>query len=199
MNGPGKESMKRKYKIAMVQMDTQNNKEKNLEDACAWIDEAAASGAELVCFPEVMNLIGKNTGPGGGREPIPGYSTGRLMEKAAEHGIYIHGGSITEEIPGEKRACNTSVLIGPDGRILAKYQKLHTFDITLADGRPFRESDRIRPGDAVVTAETELGCFGMSICYDVRFPELYRLLAIKGARVLFVPVSFTKETGDSLR
>ena len=196
MNGPGKESMKRKYKIAMVQMDTQNNKEKNLEDACAWIDEAAASGAELVCFPEVMNLIGKNTGPGGGREPIPGYSTGRLMEKAAEHGIYIHGGSITEEIPGEKRACNTSVLIGPDGRILAKYQKLHTFDITLADGRPFRESDRIRPGDAVVTAETELGCFGMSICYDVRFPELYRLLAIKGARVLFVPVSFTKETGE---
>ena len=67
MNGPGKESMKRKYKIAMVQMDTQNNKEKNLEDACAWIDEAAASGAELVCFPEVMNLIGKNTGPGGGQ------------------------------------------------------------------------------------------------------------------------------------
>ena len=90
MNGPGKESMKRKYKIAMVQMDTQNNKEKNLEDACAWIDEAAASGAELVCFPEVMNLIGKNTGPGGGREPIPGYSTGRLMEKAAEHGIYMN-------------------------------------------------------------------------------------------------------------
>lgn len=134
MNGPGKESMKRKYKIAMVQMDTQNNKEKNLEDACAWIDEAAASGAELVCFPEVMNLIGKNTGPGGGREPVPGFSTERLMEKAAEHGIYIHGGSITEEIPGEKRAGNTSVLIGPDGRILAKYQKLHTFDITLADG-----------------------------------------------------------------
>lgn len=196
MNGPGKESMKWKYKIAMVQMDTQNNKEKNLEDACAWIDEAAASGAELVCFPEVMNLIGKNTGPGGGREPIPGYSTGRLMEKAAEHGIYIHGGSITEEIPGEKRACNTSVLIGPDGGILARYRKLHTFDITLADGRPFRESDRIRPGDTVVTAETELGCFGMSICYDVRFPELYRLLAIKGAKVFFVPVSFTKETGE---
>ena len=96
----------------------------------------------------------------------------------------------------QKRACNTSVLIGPDGGILARYRKLHTFDITLADGRPFRESDRIRPGDAVVTAETELGCFGMSICYDVRFPELYRLLAIKGARVLFVPVSFTKETGE---
>ena len=86
MNGPGKESMKRKYKIAMVQMDTQNNKEKNLEDACAWIDEAAASGAELVCFPEVMNLIGKNTGPGGGREPVPGFSTERLMERRQSMG-----------------------------------------------------------------------------------------------------------------
>lgn len=187
--------MERNYKIALIQMDTQNQKEKNIREAAARVDEAAAAGAKLVCFPEVMNLIGRNTGEGGGREPVPGYSTIPLMEKAKEHGIYIHGGSVTEEIPGDKRTYNTSVLIGPEGTILAKYRKLHTFDITLADGRPFRESDRVCPGKEIVTLNTELGTFGMSTCYDVRFPELYRLLAIKGAQIIFVPTSFTNETG----
>lgn len=186
-----------KYKIALVQMDTQNDKGKNMETALRYADEAAKEGALLVCFPEVMNLIGRNVGEGGGREPVPGYSTELLMEKAKEKGIFIHGGSITEEIPGERRAYNTSVLIGPDGRILSEYRKLHTFDITLADGKAFRESDRVCPGESMETVTTELGVFGMSICYDVRFPELYRLLALKGAQVIFVPASFTKETGEA--
>lgn len=189
--------MTEKYKIALVQMDTQNDKGKNMETALRYADEAAKEGALLVCFPEVMNLIGRNVGEGGGREPVPGYSTELLMEKAKEKGIFIHGGSITEEIPGERRAYNTSVLIGPDGRILSEYRKLHTFDITLADGKAFRESDRVCPGESMETVTTELGVFGMSICYDVRFPELYRLLALKGAQVIFVPASFTKETGEA--
>lgn len=189
--------MTEKYKIALVQMDTQNDKGKNMETALRYADEAAKEGALLVCFPEVMNLIGRNVGEGGGREPVPGYSTELLMEKAKEKGIFIHGGSITEEIPGERRAYNTSVLIGPDGRILSECRKLHTFDITLADGKAFRESDRVCPGESMETVTTELGAFGMSICYDVRFPELYRLLALKGAQVIFVPASFTKETGEA--
>ena len=189
--------MTEKYKIALVQMDTQNDKGKNMETALWYADEAAKEGALLVCFPEVMNLIGRNVGEGGGREPVPGYSTKLLMEKAKEKGIFIHGGSITEEIPGERRAYNTSVLIGPDGRILSEYRKLHTFDITLADGKAFRESDRVCPGESMETVTTELGVFGISICYDVRFPELYRLLALKGAQVIFVPASFTKETGEA--
>lgn len=189
--------MTEKYKIALVQMDTQNDKGKNMETALRYADEAAKEGALLVCFPEVMNLIGRNVGEGGGREPVPGYSTKLLMEKAKEKGIFIHGGSVTEEIPGERRAYNTSVLIGPDGRILSEYRKLHTFDITLADGKAFRESDRVCPGESMETVTTELGVFGMSICYDVRFPELYRLLALKGAQVIFVPASFTKETGEA--
>ena len=189
--------MTEKYKIALVQMDTQNDKGKNMEMALWYADEAAKEGALLVCFPEVMNLIGRNVGEGGGREPVPGYSTKLLMEKAKEKGIFIHGGSITEEIPGERRAYNTSVLIGPDGRILSEYRKLHTFDITLADGKAFRESDRVCPGESMETVTTELGVFGISICYDVRFPELYRLLALKGAQVIFVPASFTKETGEA--
>ena len=128
--------MIRRYTVALMQMDTQNDKGKNLETACAWIDEAAAKGAKLICFPEVMNLIGKNIGEGGGREEIPGYTTERLCAKAKEHGVYIHGGSITQALPGEKRSANTSVLISPEGEILAKYSKLHMFDITLADGTP---------------------------------------------------------------
>lgn len=187
--------MIRKYMIAMIQMDTQNDKGENLRQACAWIDEAASRGAKLICFPEVMNLIGKNVGEGGGRERIPGYTTEILCRKAEEYGLYIHGGSITEELPEERRSANTSVFISPKGEILASYSKLHMFDITLADGTPFNESARVRPGREIVTVETELGIFGMSICYDVRFPEIYRLMALKGAQVIFVPSSFTMPTG----
>lgn len=187
--------MIRKYMTALIQMDTQNDKGENLKQACSFIDEAAGKGARLVCFPEVMNLIGRNVGEGGNREPIPGYTTNRLCEKAREHGVYIHGGSITQELPGEKRSANTSVLIAPDGKIVATYSKLHMFDITLSDGRPFNESDKVRPGERIVTVETELGVFGFSVCYDVRFPELYRLMALQGAQVIFVPSSFTMPTG----
>lgn len=190
-----KEERMRKYLIAIVQMDTQNDKGKNLETACKWIDEAAARGAKLICFPEVMNLIGRNIGEGGGKEKIPGYTTDILCKKAKEHQIYIHGGSITEEVPGEKRSCNTSVFISPKGEIIGIYRKLHMFDITLPDGKEFNESDKVAPGDDIVTVQTELGTFGMSICYDIRFPELYRIMALRGAQIIFAPASFTISTG----
>ena len=90
-----------KYTAALIQMNTQNDKGENLRQACAWIDEAAARGARLICFPEVMNLIGKNVGEGGGREKIPGYTTECLCRKAKEHGVYIQGGSVTDEISDE--------------------------------------------------------------------------------------------------
>lgn len=187
--------MIRNYTLALVQMDTQNDKGENLKQVCSWIDEAAAHGAKVICFPEVMNLIGRNVGEGGGKEMIPGYTTDLLCWKAKEHGVYIHGGSISEMREGETRSSNTSVLISPEGKILAKYSKLHMFDITLADGTPYKESDKVQPGSEIVTVETELGVFGMSICYDIRFPELYRLMAMRGAQVIFVPASFTMPTG----
>lgn len=185
----------RKYMIALVQMDTQNDKGENLRYACDCIDEAAAHGVRLVCFPEVMNLIGRNVGEGGGKESVPGYTTEILCRKAKEHHLYIHGGSLTEEIPGEKGSRNTSVFISPEGEILSVYRKLHMFDITLADGTPFHESDRVRPGEEIVMVDTELGTFGMSVCYDIRFPELYRIMALKGAQIIFTPSSFTMPTG----
>ena len=185
-----------RYTIAVVQMDTQNDKGENLKLACRYVDEAAGRGAKLICFPETMNLCGRNVGEGGGRETIPGYTTQRLAAKAREHGVYIHCGSFYEQMPGEKRVSNTSVIIDPEGNILGRYRKIHVFDGTLQDGTVSRESAKVRPGDEIVTLDTPLGILGMSICYDIRFPELYRLLALKGAQVLFAPANFTHATGQ---
>ena len=185
----------RKYKIAVVQLDSQNNKGENLKTACRCIDEAAAEGVRLVSFPEMMNLSGENIGEGGGHETIPGYTTELLMAKAREHGIYIHSGSFCEKIPGGEKAYNTSVIIDPEGEIIARYRKLHTFDVTLPDGTVCDESARVHPGNEIVTVDTALGRLGMSICYDIRFPELYRIMALDGAQVIFTPASFTMPTG----
>ena len=185
----------RKYRIAVVQMDSRNDKGANVKYACQCIDEAAANGAKLISFPEVMNLSGKNIGEGGGYENIPGYTTEILMAKAKEHKMYIHSGSFCKAVEGENRAYNTSVIIDPEGKIIGEYHKLHPFDITMPDGTVNKESDRIRPGDEIVVTDTALGKLGMSICYDIRFPELYRIMTLEGAQVIFTPASFTMSTG----
>lgn len=188
--------MMRKYKIGVIQCDTQNDKKKNLDQICGLIDQAAAQGAQLITLPETMHCIGDNVGEGGSRqEEIPGYTIGRMMEKAREHHIYIHCGSIAEAREGERRYFNTTVLLDREGRILAKYRKLHTFDVVMPDGTPVMESERVYPGNEIVTVDTELGCLGLSICYDLRFPELYRIMALRGAQVLLVPANFTMVTG----
>ncbi len=185
----------RKFLIGIIQLDTQNDKGKNLAQICEYIDEAARKGARLVALPEVMNLLGDNIGEGGGAEPIPGYSTEILARKAKELGIYIHCGSIKEEIPGETKGFNTTVMLDREGRIIARYRKLHTFDVTLTDGTVCNESARIQPGAEIVTVDSDLGKLGFSICYDIRFPELFRLLALDGAQIIFTPANFTLSTG----
>ncbi len=185
----------RKYKIAVAQLDSQNNKKDNLEKVCRYIDMAAAEGARIISFPETMNLRGDNIGEGGEREKIPGYTTEILMEKAVQKKIYIHSGSFSEYIEGDDRGYNTSVVIDPQGNILCKYRKLHTFDVTLPDGTVCAESEKIKPGDDIVTVDTPLGILGMSICYDIRFPEIYRIMALRGAQVIFTPANFTTPTG----
>ena len=185
----------RKYRIAVVQMDSRNDKGANVKYACQCIDEAAANGAKLISFPEIMNLSSENIGEGGGHETIPGYTTEILIAKAKEHKMYIHSGSFCKAVEGENRAYNTSVIIDPEGKIIGEYHKLHPFDITMPDGTVNKESERIRPGDEIVVADTALGKLGMSICYDIRFPELYRIMTLEGAQVIFTPASFTMATG----
>ena len=181
-------SSSRRYGVAVVQLDTGSDKAGNLERVSRYIDEAAERGARLISLPEVMNFIGE-PGDGAEAEPIPGPTAELLMEKA------IHGGSFAELNPEGGRPFNTTVMIDAHGAIVARYRKLHTFDVTLPDGTVCRESARVHPGNEIVTAETELGRLGFAVCYDIRFPELFRLLALEGAQVLFTPANFTLPTG----
>lgn len=181
-----------KFMVAVVQMDTQNDKQANWQQMAAFVDEAAAKGAQLVAFPEVVNILSEDPVYA---EPIPGPTTELLMRKAKEHHIWIHGGSISEVNLDGPRTYNTTVLINPDGDIVARYSKLHNFDMTLPDGSSVRESDRKEPGKEIVTVQTELGHLGFAICYDMRFPELFRLMALQGAQIIFLPANFTMPTG----
>lgn len=188
--------MPRKYLVGIIQLDSQNDKGRNLERICAYVDEAAARSAKLVALPEVMNLVGTNVGEGGQHESVPGYSTEILARKARQHGIFVHCGSLAEAIPaGDGRAYNTTVMLDDKGAIIATYRKLHTFDVTLPDGTVYNESARIKPGSEIVVIDTAFGRLGFSICYDIRFPELFRLLALAGAQVIFTPANFTMPTG----
>lgn len=182
----------RKFMVAVVQMDTQNDKQANWRQMTAFVDEAAARGAQLVAFPEVVNILSEDPAYA---EPIPGPTTELLMQKAQQHHIWIHGGSISAINPDGPRTYNTTVLINPDGEIVAQYSKLHNFDMTLPDGSSVRESDRKEPGREIVTVQTELGHLGFAICYDMRFPELFRLMALQGAQIIFLPANFTMPTG----
>ena len=182
----------RKFTVAAVQMDTGNDKEANLAAMVHYIDEASKKGAQLVAFPEVVNILSEDAVYA---EPIPGPTTELLMQNAKEHGVWIHSGSISEVNSNGVRTYNTSVLINPSGEIVAKYRKLHNFDMVLHDGSNVRESDKKEPGDEIVTVKTELGCLGFAICYDLRFPELFRIMRQKGAEVMFLPANFTMPTG----
>ncbi len=182
----------RKYQIAIVQLDTQEDIEKNNAAITGFVEEAAGKGARLVAFPEMMNY----TGPGYAEhaEPIPGPTTELLSALAKKHHVWIESGTIAERIEGKKPS-NTLVLIDPDGNIVCKYSKMHMFDVQIKNGPSYQESAHNTAGNEIVLAETELGKLGFSVCYDLRYPELFRIMALEGAQVIFVPSSFTMNTG----
>lgn len=184
-----------KFIAAAVQMDSQDDKNANLAAAEGYIREAAARGASLVVLPESMNYIGRDMA--GEAETIPGGPTFRKMaDLARELGIWVEAGSSYESNPEDPaRPFNTTFLVRPDGTLAAKYAKLHPFDVVLPNGVTSRESDRVCPGKAIETAETELGKLGMAICYDVRFGEMFRIMALEGAKIFAVPANFTVNTG----
>ncbi len=181
----------------MVQMCSTADLAANLAEACRWVGEAAAAGAKLVALPENFACLCREGEAITCAQGLDGEIVGELRRWAQRHRLYLLGGSFPEVIPGEKRVYNTSVFITPNGEIGAVYRKIHLFDVDLsaAGGAHFQESARIAPGNELCVAETEFGGVGLSICYDLRFPELYRALVDRGARFLAVPSAFTCETG----
>lgn len=182
-------------RAAVVQINTQHDKEANLNRAEQLIDGAAGQGAQLIALPEYVTFLGPKDQHAEVAESIPGPTTERLASKARQHGVYLLGGSIHERSSEPGKFYNTSVLFGPTGDILARYRKIHLFDIDITDNVSANESATILPGDEIVTASIDGHVSGLSICYDLRFPELYRLLALQGAEILFVPAAFTMFTG----
>ena len=185
-----------KFIAAAIQVDSTADKEQNVKNAVNLIAEAVARGAKYIAMPEQMNYAGLESA--GAAEEIPGGPTFRAMaEQAQKHKVWLHCGSIYEKHPeGGRPPFNTTMLISPEGRLAAKYSKIHPFDVVIKDGPTVRESDRITPGDQVVTCDTgEVGKIGLSICYDIRFCELYRLMALEGAQILMVPADFVLNTG----
>lgn len=176
-------------------MTSTEDRAKNLESAERLARRAAQKGATLIAFPENFTYVR----PYGGRqeyaESLEGEMITRLRELAAELGCYLLAGSVPEKIRRSTRVHNTSILVSPKGELLGVYRKIHLFDVHMRGRAVFEESRVVEPGDRPVIVDTPLGRLGLSICYDLRFPELYRRLVREGATVLFVPSAFTAYTG----
>ena len=182
-------------RVAAVQLNSTNDKDRNLETARRLVREAAAAGAELVALPEKWNLLAPPAELEAGAEELDGgVSTEAARGWAREHGIHVLAGSIGERVAGADRLFNTSALIDPSGGLIAVYRKIHMFDVEVG-GVTYRESEAEQPGDEIVTAAAGAVEVGLTVCYDLRFPELYRILAVRGARLITVPSAFTLATG----
>jgi predicted amidohydrolase len=181
-------------RVAAVQLTSTADRERNLATADRLTRAAAAAGAELVVLPEKWAVLGTPEETAAGAEPFDGPALAWARDAARELGIDLVAGSIAERVPGREKGSNTSVHVGPDGDVRAVYRKIHMFDVEVG-GRTYRESDHEEGGDEVVLSETAHGVeLGLTVCYDLRFPELYRILAIRGARVITVPAAFTLAT-----
>jgi predicted amidohydrolase len=181
-------------RAAAVQLQSTPDRERNLEAADRLTRAAAAAGAELVVLPEKWPVLGTPEQTIAAAEPYEGETLAWASGIAGELGIDLVAGSFAERVDGAERGSNTSVHVGPDGDVRATYRKIHMFDVEVG-GRTYRESEHEAPGEEIVLSETAGGVgLGLTVCYDLRFPELYRILAVKGARILAVPAAFTLAT-----
>lgn len=185
------------FRVAAVQMNSRDDKAANVAAAEELIARAARAGAHFVALPELWTYLGPQEGNLANAEPIPGPVTERLAALARQHHIILHGGSFLEAGRGDDpRPYNTSVVFDTDGTQVARYRKIHLFDAAPLPGAPpYCESATVAAGHDVVTVAREQMHLGLAICYDLRFPELFRALAMRGAEVLAVPSAFTLETG----
>ncbi len=184
-------------RAAAVQLQCGTDTEANLAAAESLVRAAAADGAELVVLPERLNIRGGARDYLAGAEPLDGRTVSWARELARELSIDLVAGSIAERREGRERVSNTSVHVGPDGEVRAVYRKIHMFDIEV-EGTVYRESEHSEPSGEIVLSETANGAgLGLTVCYDLRFPELYRILALRGARIVTVPANFTRITGEA--
>ncbi len=182
-------------RAAVVQMHVEDNLEENLATAERLVREAAASGADIVVLPEVVDYMGADEGVAAIKSPVPGSVSDRFGNLARDLGIWLNAGSIHESIEGDDRIYNTSLLFGPNGDLLARYRKIHLYDVKIPGHVDALESAVVAPGEEIVTADIDGHTAGLAICYDVRFPELFRALADEGAELVFLPAAFTLFTG----
>jgi predicted amidohydrolase len=184
-----------RIRVACVQMTSRQDKAANLERAESLVARAASTGADVVVLPEKWNLIGYADDYRAAAEPLDGGPSIEAMSRWARTlGVTLVGGSITERRDGREKLSNTSCVFDAEGELVAVYRKIHLFDVEVG-GQVYRESEAEEPGAEPVVARAEDWSIGLSVCYDVRFPELYRILALEGAELATVPAHFTTPTG----
>ena len=187
--------MEESYLVAAAQMTSGADRAANLTVALRLVDAAADRGARLVALPENFGFMGKEEDRIAGAEAVDGPTIAALRERARARCVFVLAGSIAEKVAAPGKTANTSVLVADDGSIAAVYRKIHLFDVDIPDGARYAESQTVEPGATTVVAPTALGRLGLSVCYDLRFPELYRRLSAEGADLLTVPAAFTLYTG----
>jgi predicted amidohydrolase len=194
-NGLANDSAGGGLEVAIIQMNSRDDPRENIATALDLIDRAAATGARLIALPEVWPYLGPDDAVLDQAETIPGPITELLAQRARRHGIYIHGGSIYEKRPGDPGMYNTTVVLDPTGEIIARYSKIHMYDVVLDGVAEYQESASVTPGDEIAITEIDGIAVGLTICYDLRFPELFRILALRGAQAIMLPAAFTLMTG----
>jgi predicted amidohydrolase len=186
------------FKAAMIQMRSGLAPAGNLDEAVRLIGEAKAAGADYVQTPEMTNImeVKRERLFATIQEEDADTSLAAFRDLARKHGLFVHIGSLALKVSPEK-AANRGFLIDPKGDIAARYDKIHMFDVDLGQGESYRESNSYRPGEIAVTGDLPWGRLGLTICYDLRFPALYRALAEAGATMLAIPSAFTQKTGEA--
>jgi predicted amidohydrolase len=184
-------------RVGVVQLTSTDDLDSNLTATEHWVRQAVDRGAELVALPEMFAYLRREGSGFPHAQGVDGEIIARVRGLARELGVRIVAGSFAEEIPEQTRVHNTSVSISPEGEVDGVYRKIHLFDVDLgsAGGGAYAESASVAPGEELVVVPTPFGGIGLSICYDLRFPELYRALAAQGARFVTVPSAFTPHTG----
>lgn len=195
MGEQGSRSRAAQLCVGLVQTNSGDDVEANIAEVMDGIDRAAKMGARFVSLPETWNYLGPKKGMRKAAELIPGDLTRMLADKARQRSVYLHAGSIVERVGEHDKFYNTTLVFDRSGDLVARYRKIHLFDVDLEGQASFRESDTIEPGEEIVTFDVDGVRVGLAICYDLRFPELFRLLALRGAEVIMLPAAFTMMTG----